>query len=267
MSDRIGFIGAGNMAGAILEGILKKQLSAPSQLAIYDVDKSKYNSFTSRGINSYDSISELAQNCNIIFLSVKPQNYEDVLLQLKPFVDESKILVSIAAGISSTYIKLYIGFECKVVRVMPNTPLLLGVGATAICKCPPVCDSEFEKIVDIFKSGGIVEVLPEDKMNAIIAVNGSSPAYVYLFAKAVIDGAVKLGIDAQTAKTLICKTLEGSAKMLTNSGMEPEELIKMVSSPGGTTLKALEALYEHGFEESIKDAMKRCTERAEELGR
>ena len=267
MAEKIGFIGAGNMAGAIVEGILKKSVARAADLAVCNRTPEKCARFAQRGVRVMKSAAEVADSCGVIFLAVKPQNYDEVLAEIASHVDGSKILVSIAAGISSGYIKQRIGFDCKVVRAMPNTPLLLGEGATALCQCPPVSDAEFKRVADIFAAGGEVAVLPEDKMNAVIAVNGSSPAYAYLFAKAVIDGAVRQGIDAVTAKKLICRTLVGSAAMLMESGMEPDELIRMVSSPGGTTLKAMEALYEHGFEEAIIDAMARCTQRAEELGR
>jgi len=267
MTHKIVFIGAGNMAGAIIRGILKNGIAEPCDLAVYDISEDQSAKFEKLGLNVMRSLKDAAEFSDVIFLSVKPQNYEEVLVGLSQSINEKKLLVSIAAGISTAYIKSRIGFDCKVIRVMPNTPLLLGCGATAMCHCKPVDDEEFALVKGIFSSSGIVEVLPEEKMNAVIAVNGSSPAYVYLFAKAVIDGALLLGIDAAAAKTLICKTLEGAALMLMESGKEPDELIKMVSSKGGTTVKALEALYEHDFEDALIDAMKRCTDRAEELGR
>lgn len=266
MSDKIGFIGAGNMAGAIIEGILNQGVAREQDLAVIDISSEKCADFKKRGLNIFNSFNSLAEFCDVIFLSVKPQNYEEVLSELKGYTD-GRIIVSIAAGISTGYVKSRLGENSKVVRAMPNTPLLMGCGATALCHVDPVTDAEFEKVKKIFEAGGSVSVLPEDKMNAIISVNGSSPAYVYLFAKAVINGAVAQGIDAETATALIAKTLEGSAKMITQSGRNVDELIKMVSSKGGTTLMALEALYEHNFEGALIDAMERCTKRAEELGK
>ncbi len=266
LSDKIGFVGAGNMAGAIIEGILKQGVAKEKDLAVIDISSEKCAALKKRGLNIFDTYEGLSEFSDIIFLAVKPQNYEEVLLKLKGFTDDC-IIVSIAAGISTDYVKSYLGENSKVVRAMPNTPLLLGCGATALCHVTPVTDAEFEKVEKIFAAGGSVSVLPEDKMNAVISVNSSSPAYIYLFAKAIINGAVYLGIDAETAKALIAKTLEGSAKMIKDSGYTPDELVKMVSSPGGTTLKALEALYEHDFEGAVIDAMKRCTKRAGELGR
>jgi pyrroline-5-carboxylate reductase len=267
MTQKIGFIGAGNMASAIIEAILKKNIANASDMTVCDISEEKCSKFKDMGLNIAKDINELALTSDIIFLAVKPQDYEKILNDLKKNVNEEKILVSIAAGISTSYIKEKIGFDCKVVRAMPNTPLLLSQGATALCHCVPITDDEFNTVKAIFEAGGVAVVLPESKMNAVISVNGSSPAYVYLIAKAVIDGAVKQGIDEETAKLLFCQSLIGSAEMILKSGKSPEELIKMVASPGGTTLKALEALYEHNVEAAIIDAMERCTKRAQELGK
>lgn len=266
LTDKIGFVGAGNMAGAIIEGILAKKVTESQNLGVIDISSEKCARFKERGINIFDTYESIVKFSDIIFLAVKPQNYEEVLKALNGLT-AGKILVSIAAGISTDFIKSRLSGDSLVVRAMPNTPLLLGCGATALCHVSPVTDGQFDKVKQIFEAGGSVDVLPEDKMNAVISVNSSSPAYVYLFAKAVINGAVKQGIDDQTALGLIAKTLEGSAKMIKSSGYTPDELIKMVSSPGGTTLKALEALYEHDFEGAIVDAMERCTKRADELGK
>jgi pyrroline-5-carboxylate reductase len=265
--NKIGFIGAGNMASAIIGAILKKKIAIASDITICDISNEKCLKFKVMGLNIAKNINDLANNSDIIFLAVKPQDYEKILYDLKTSVDKNKVLVSIAAGISTGYIKKIIGFDCKVVRAMPNTPLLLNQGATALCCPEPVTVDEFNSVKAIFEAGGVAVVLPESKMNAVISVNGSSPAYVYLFAKAIIDGAVQQGINEETAKVLFCQTLIGSAEMIMKSGNSLEELIKMVSSKGGTTLKALEALYEHNVEGAIIDAMERCTQRALEIGK
>jgi pyrroline-5-carboxylate reductase len=270
MTDTIGFIGAGNMAGAIIHGILKNKVAGPGRVAVYDVNPEKTAAFAKEGVLVQSSLSALAGCSTILFLAVKPQNYPEVLSALgqeSGFGSGEKIVVSIAAGISTAYIKRFLGDGCKVVRAMPNTPLLLGEGATALCDVEPVTEEDFQTVRHIFEAGGIVEVLPEDKMNAVISVNGSSPAYVYLFSKAVQEGARSQGIDPETAKNLFAQTLIGSAKMLTDSGKTPDELITMVSSKGGTTIAALEALYEGGLVPMVEQAMERCTKRAEELGK
>lgn len=264
---KIGFIGAGNMATAIIRGMIGKGGYQPDTVFVYDLNPVQLEKMRMMGIQSVACAQEIVQQCNLIFLAVKPQNYEEVLTEIRPVVTKEKIFVTIAAGISTEYIMDTLKVSCPVVRAMPNTPLLLGKGATALCKASTVSDEVFHVVEEIFSASGAVSVLTEDKMNTIIAVNGSSPAYVYLFAKAIIDWAVSQNIESQVALSLICKTLEGSAEMLRSSGNTPDELIKMVSSPGGTTLKALEALEKHGFYQGLWEAMDQCTKRAEELGR
>lgn len=263
----IGFIGAGNMASAILNGALQSGIFKGEQICIFDVLEEKCRPFAQKGVVVCGSSIELIKKCDMVVLAVKPQIYPVVLEEIKETVTNQHVLISIAAGISTGYIQSAIGFECKVVRVMPNTPLLLGCGATALSKCACVTDSEFQIVSRLFSACGIVEILPESQMNAIIAVHGSSPAYVYRLAKAVIDGAVQQGIDSQVAAKLFIQTIKGSAMMLEQSGQTPDELIQMVASPGGTTLAALREMDETGFDESIQKAMEACTKRAEELGK
>lgn len=264
---KIGFIGAGNMATAIIRGMIGKGGYQPESIFAYDLNPLQLEKIGELGVQAMASAVEIVKQCDVVFLAVKPQNYEEVLTGIRQAVAPEKIFVTIAAGISTEYIMNTLGIPCPVVRAMPNTPLLLGKGATALCKASNVTDQVFHMVLDIFAASGDVAVLTEDKMNTVIAVNGSSPAYIYLFAKAIVDWAAAQNIENKTALELICKTLEGSAEMLRSSGNTPDELIKMVSSPGGTTLKAMEALKKHGFYEGLWDAMDQCTKRAEELGR
>lgn len=263
---KTGFIGAGNMAGAIISGILKTGCAKPDEIAVTNRSREKLEKFKGLGVNVFYNSVELAGFSDIIFLAVKPQNYDDVLSVLTGHT-HAKVIVSLAPGISAGYLKSLLGDDTKIVRAMPNTPLMLGLGATALSRGDHLSDAEFNAVKHVFEAGGIVQIVPEDKVDAVISVSGSSPAYVYLFAKAVVEGAAEQGIDGDTALKLFAKVLEGSAKMLTDSGYSADELIRMVSSPGGTTLKALEALYENGFENTITEAMRRCSKRAEELSR
>ena len=264
---KIGFIGAGNMAGAIINGVIDTETYRAENIFVFDVFPEKAASFEKKGVLSFPDAAALVKTCDVIFLSVKPQNFAEVLEAVKDSVSEDKLFVTIAAGISTAYIQNAVQCKCPVIRVMPNTPLLLGKGATAMCRSAEVSDEQFALIQGFFASCGTVAVLEEDKLNAVISVNGSSPAYVYLFAKAMVDSAEKQGIDRQVALELVCQTLIGSAAMLSQPDTDPDTLIKMVSSPGGTTLKALDVLYEHHFEKIIDEAMQACTKRAEELGK
>ena len=264
---KIGFIGAGNMATAIINGLISNKASNPENINIFDLDAEKINLMTAKGVNALASSQDVVKNSDIIVLAVKPQNYSEVLQDIKSVADESKIFVSIAAGISISYVRNELSLNCPVVRVMPNTPLLLGKGASALCPSENISADDFETVKKMFSLSGTVEVIEEEHMNEIISVNGSSPAYIYLFAKVMADYAKSCGIDYDKAMNLICATLEGSAEMLRNSGDDAETLIQKVSSKGGTTIAALNKLREYNFEEAVTEAMKACTNRAEELGK
>ncbi len=263
---RIGFIGAGNMATAIIKGLIAQNGSAEN-LGVFDLSEEKLDAMRAMGVTSYASSPETVRNSDIIVLAVKPQNYAEVLEEIKGEANMTKTFVSIAAGISIAYVQGALGVSCPVVRVMPNTPLLLKKGASALCPSDNIGEEDKQLVYDMFAGSGVCEYITEDHMNEIIAVNGSSPAYIYLFAKAMADYAAARGIDYDKAMNLICATLEGSAAMLRESGDSAEVLIQKVSSKGGTTIAALEKLREHGFTQAVFDAMDACTARAEELGK
>ncbi len=263
---KIGFIGGGNMATAIIGGLLLNGF-APSDIHLFDMDKEKLGAFSEKGLTIEENSSAVTSHSDIIVLAVKPQNYREVLLEIKESADAHKTFVSIAAGITIDFIRTVLSLKVPVVRVMPNTPLLLSRGATALCPSENVEDEVRETVISMFSNSGVVELFTEDKMDAIISVNGSSPAYFYLFAKAMADYAESEGIEREKAMNLICAAMEGSAKMLRESGDTPETLIKKVSSKGGTTLEALSVFYENDIERIFADAMKACTKRAGELSK
>ncbi len=263
MSKKLGFIGAGNMATAIIKGISGKGYD----ISAFDLDSEKLKSLEKLGVKPAQSASDVAGNSDYVFLAVKPQNFDTVLPQIKDNINKNAVIVSIAAGISDSYIKSMLGYDAKVVLVMPNTPLLLGVGATAMAQIEPVSDSEFSDVYKIFESSGVVCKVPQDKMKEIICVNGSTPAFIYLYAKGYIDYAKSEGIDEQTALKLFCATLKGSAKMIEDAGLSIDELIKMVSSPGGTTLEGLKVLNDNDLLGTIQKACEATTKRAYELAR
>ena len=253
------------MATAIINGLLRSGSADGEHITVFDVIPEKLALIAGeKGVQTAPDAKTAAELSDIVVLAVKPQNYAEVLESLRPAVTTEKVIVTIAAGSSTDYIAKTLGVDCPMVRVMPNTPLLLGKGATALSR-RNISDDDFKCVYDMFANGGETVILDESKMNSVIAVNGSSPAYVYLFAKAMVDYAVKEGIDENDALKLVCATLKGSAEMLEKSGDTPDVLIKKVSSPGGTTLKALEKLDEKDFYNSVIEAMDACTKRADEL--
>lgn len=263
----IGFIGAGNMGAAIIKGICGSALSESVQLYAFDPDSSKVDALAELGVKGCSSEAEIVSACKYVFLAVKPQIIENVLEAAAPAASESSIFVSIAAGISDEFIASKTIPGAKVILVMPNTPLLLGEGASALSRSDSVTDEEFDVVLNIFRSCGKAAVISKDKMKEIIAINGSSPAFIYLFAKGFIDYACSAGIDADAASELFSQSLIGSAKMITDSGYTLDELIKMVSSPGGTTLAGLDRLYEGKLTDTVKNCCESCTKRAYELSK
>lgn len=263
----IGFIGAGNMGSAIIKGILGSEAGKTSKVFAFDPSSDKLAELEKLGVISCTSECDVMKNCKYVFLAVKPQVIEGVLETIAPCTTEDTVIVSIAAGISDEFIAKKTIPSAKVVLVMPNTPLLLGEGASALSRSESVTYEEFELVLAIFRSCGKAAVISKDKMKEIIAINGSSPAFIYLFAKGFIDYAKSVGIDEAAAKQLFAQSLIGSAKMITDSGYSIDELIKMVSSPGGTTLAGLDRLYEGKLTESVKNCCESCTNRAYELSK
>lgn len=267
MTDKkkIAFIGSGNMAGAIISGILKNNIMSPDSVSVYDIDSDKLNRFSELGLKTYTDVKKMVEDNDFIFLSIKPQQFEEVLDSIKNAISDRHVIVTIAAGISSSYIKKKIGFDCKIIRAMPNTPLLIGFGATALTNIYPTTTDEYNFIEKIFESSGVVCRINEDKMNEVIAVNGSTPAFIYLYSKYFIEEAIRRGVDKEAAIKLFTGTLIGSAKMITDSGFTIDELIEMVSSKGGTTLKGLEALVSNNLETTVVKAVEASVARAYEL--
>lgn len=264
---KIGFIGTGNMGTAIIKGIAGSPMASEFEINAFDIDSTKLSALAEYGVKPCGNIAETVASCDIIFLAIKPQMVESILEEVKPVMTADKVIVSILAGITDEYIASKTIDNAKVILVMPNTPLLLGEGASALSKSDSVSDDEFSTVLNIFKSCGKAEVISKDKMKEIIAVNGSSPAFIYLFAKGFIEYAVSENISEETAKNLFAQSLIGSAKMITDSGYTIDELIKMVSSPGGTTLAGLDRLYEGNLVQDVKNACESCTKRAYELAK
>lgn len=265
---KLGCIGYGNMAGAIVGGLLAKKLLPPEEIIVYDALPEKLDLATQKGLKTANNITELVNNADMILLSVKPKDFSDVLRIAKNEDPSSKAFISIAAGISIEKINTFLGSTVPVVRTMPNTPLLLGMGTTAICRNAFVADADYAFAKQIFQAAGTVYELPEAQFNDVINLNGSSPAYIYLFAKTIAEFAQNNGgIPYDTGLAMVCDTLKGAAQMLQESGLSAEQLIQAVSSPGGTTVAALDTFHRTGFTESLEAGMKACVNRAAELGK
>jgi len=259
----IGFIGAGHIAGAIIRGMVGSGRVAPEQIGVYDVLPASMERYAKAGHPTFSSIPELMKACPIVVLSVKPQNMGDVLPQVKDGISPQTILVSVAAGVTAQRIKGVVG-ECHLILAMPNTPVELGRGAIALGRVEPTTAEQMEQVKALFSTCALVEEIPHEKMPEVIAVNGSSPAFVYKMADIVAKQAAGAGIDEGVALRLFCQTLIGSAEMMLRSG-DPAALVAQVATPGGTTEAALAAMDAHGFAESLRAGMELCARRAREL--
>lgn len=268
-NGKLGFIGIGNMASAIIGGILSSGTFPVGDIYMYNPHVEKMQRFTESGCVACTSAEEVAELCDTVFLCVKPQIFPEVLRVIAPTVAKKNaddiVIVSIAAGVTFKNLQDALGADRRYVRAMPNTPLLLGEGATALCRTSNVPEEDFARVRSAFSCCGVTQEIDEAQMNAVIAVSGSSPAYLYLLAKLTCDYAAQQGIDPKTALTLFCQTMKGSADMLLNGGKDPQALMDMVTSKGGTTFALLNVLKEQGFNEAMISSFEACTHRAEEL--
>ena len=263
---KLGFLGAGNMGAAMMRGIAASPLCDSGEIAeilAFDTDAEKLRALAEVGVAAVDSAQALCDAADFLVLAVKPQVLGGILDGLT--LRREQVIISICAGISAEFIRSHTIADARIILVMPNTPLMLGLGATALAKCDGITDGEFALAKRMFATCGIAEEIPEEKMREIIAVNSSSPAFLYLYAKGFLDYAKSEGIDGDAALRLFTQAMIGSAKMMTDSGKTIDELIRMVSSPGGTTLAGLEQLYAGALTQTVQKCCESCTNRAYEL--
>lgn len=274
MRMNIGFIGTGNMGAALIEGYLSVAMDRASHIFAYDKDSERLSVFAKKtGIQPCRKAQEVAENSQILILSVKPGNMEDAIKEIAPaLMWDQTVIVSIAAGISIEWIETMCrrnsgnqSVEAKVVRVMPNTPALVGKGMTAVARNKAVSDEEFQSVLALFLSVGRVEEVPESLMDCVTGVSGSSPAYVYLFIEALADAAVALGMARKQAYTFAAQAVLGSAEMVLSTGQHPGELKDMVCSPGGTTIEAVKALEKNGFRNAVQEAVFAAAEKSKRM--
>lgn len=263
---KLGFIGCGNMAKAILGGILKNGICTKEEvIASAKTQQSRRLAADTYGIRVSDDNIEVAQYADVLVLAVKPIFYAEVIGQIRDAVDERKIIVSIAPGKTLDWLFGQFGKKVKLVRCMPNTPALVGEGMTGVCSNEAVTEGELEMVLRILESCGRAEVLPERLMDAVVSVSGSSPAYVFLFIEAMADAAVADGMPRAQAYRFAAQAVLGSAKLVLETGKHPGELKDMVCSPGGTTIEAVRVLEEKGMRSAVMEAMKACTAKGRQM--
>ncbi len=266
---KIGFVGAGNMAGALAKGLLATKRFRPRDLWASDAETRQLTRFTrAYGVGRAPDSGTLVAESEIVVLAVKPQVMQAVLAEIRPQVTRRQLFVSIAAGMPTLRLEQGLGTRVRVVRAMPNTPALVGTGITVIVRGAHATAADERRAAELFGGvGEVVRVKDESLMDAVTGLSGSGPAYVYRFAEGLIAGAVAEGLSETVARRLAYQTLRGAAVMLQETGRSPEELRAMVSSPGGTTLAGLGALDERGFVDAVAAAVTAATRRGRELGR
>lgn len=256
---KLGFIGTGNMASAIMGGIIEKQIIPAEEIIGADLfAPGREKARTQFGIHVTDSNKEVVEKAEVIVLSVKPQFYEDVINEIKGNIKDDQIIITIAPGKTLAWLEEKFGRPVKIVRTMPNTPAMVGEGMTAACPNEHMDDKGMEYVKTLLQSFSQVEVVPERLMDAVVSVSGSSPAYVFVLIEAMADAAVSGGMPRPQAYKFAAQAVLGSAKMVLETGKHPGELKDMVCSPAGTTIEAVRILEERGFRSAVIEAMKVC---------
>ena len=260
---RIGCIGCGNMAGALLAGILKENMVLPEEIRVSDISEEQLRRFQQEtGARTTTDNTEAARDAEFLILAVKPQYFADVIGEIRDAVSEDTVVISLAPGKTIAWLQEMFGREQKIVRTMPNTPAMVGEGMTALCASAQVTEEEAARAEQLFAAVGRAAFVPENLMDTVTGVSGSSPAYVFLFIEALADAAVEGGMPRSEAYTFAAQSVLGSAKMVLETGRHPGELKDMVCSPGGTTIEAVRVLEERGMRSAVIEAVRACIQKS-----
>lgn len=269
MVNKVSFIGAGSMAEAIIAGMVNKKYVPSEQIYVANKEnearlnelKEKYN------IIGHTNKEIVIQDANIIILATKPYDMEDVIIDVKEYIQPNQLIISVVAGISTEFIASHIGKDVAVIRAMPNTSATIGYSATAITKGEYATDEHIHIAEQLFQAIGTVSVVEEEEMHIVTGISGSGPAYVYYLVEAMEKAAIEEGLDKQTAKQLITQTIIGAGEMLKYSKEPVTILRENVTSPNGTTAAGIQTLGEYNFQEAVVNCVKNATKRSMELGK
>jgi pyrroline-5-carboxylate reductase len=266
--QKVTIIGGGNMGEVLARGIISAGLMDANNVTISDLERERLE-YLSRnyGVNVTESNSEALENATVVILAVKPQTMGDVLREISGFIGGGELFISIAAGISLRFLEENLGGKVRVIRVMPNTPALIGAGAAALAPGGYATENDLALTREIFDSVGISIIVKEELIDAVTGLSGSGPAYGFMIIEALKEGGVKMGLSEDIALTLAAQTLLGAAKLCLSGDKTPSELTAMVTSPGGTTIEGIKALERGKLKETLVSAVKAATFRSKELGR
>ncbi len=263
---KLGFIGCGVMANAMMSGILKAGLYLPDEIIGGDPsEQSRKRTKQNNGIETTDDNLRVLSESDYVFFSVKPQYYTEMIARIKDAVRDDHVIISIGAGRTLSYLAEQFGRPVKVVRVMPNTPAQVGEGMSAVCANEYVTDDELDNVLAILQTFGKAEVMPESMFDVVTGISGSGPAYVFMFIEALADAAVEGGMPRDKAYTFAAQTVCGSAKMVLETGKHPGELKDMVTSPAGTTIAGVRILEEKGLRSAVIEGAAAATARSKAL--
>ena len=265
---RFAFIGGGNMAEALIKGLLSGLGVTPQQIMATDVvpERRTYMQ-TTYGITASADNKHAVQESTVVVLAVKPQIMPMILEEIAPVVNSEKLVISIAAGITLQTLQRALGDSRRVVRVMPNTPALVLAGAAGISPGKAATAQDIALVERIFNAVGRAMVVSDEMMDVVTGLSGSGPAFIFALIEGLSDGGVLMGLARQTATLLAAQTVLGAAKMVLETGKHPGELKDMVTSPAGTTIAGMQALESGGLRGLMMEAVRRATERSEALGR
>jgi pyrroline-5-carboxylate reductase len=263
----IGFIGAGNMGGGLISGLVRSQRIPAQHLTAVDLSPAVLEPLNALGVQTSDQLKSAITDKDLVVIALKPQIAAPILKQLGDHLADGQILVSIMAGISTERIESHLGKPVPVVRVMPQMAAAIGDGASGVCGGKHVSDQQLQTVCQILDYVGSAVVVPEQQMDAVTGLSGSGPAYVYTIIEALTDGGVRMGLGRDVALKLAAQTLIGSARMVLASNDHPAVLRDRITSPGGTTIAALHKLEEKGLRDALISAVQAATQRSVELGK
>ncbi len=263
---KIGFLGTGNMGGALISGYAPQAKQDGNTLLAFDLNREKLMAMAEKtGISPCDSQEELVSQGDVVVLGIKPNLFPSLLPEIAPFFPSGKVVVSMAAGISIAYVESFLGKDVPIIRIMPNTPAMVGKGMTAVSRNKNVDDFTFSSIFQMFKAIGKAEEVSEDLFHCVIGVSGSSPAYTYMYIDALANEAVANGMDYHQAVIFAAQSVLGAAAMVLQTGESPEQLRINVCSPGGTTIEAVNVLLENGFKEKVAQGFRAAVKKSKEM--
>lgn len=264
----LGFIGGGNMGGALIKGLIAAGLLRPNQILVHDVDRKRLQELElSYGVKAVERLSDLAAASTIVVLAVKPQVMSRVVSDLKGRLRHRPLIISIAAGVAIDTISRSLDEDLAIVRVMPNTPALVQQSASALARNAAVNEQQMEQALKLFEAVGVAVAVEEKLLDAVTGLSGSGPAYLLQFVESLIDGGVLMGLPRPIARQLVVQTVLGTATMMLETGRHPAELKDLITSPGGTTITGLQVLEAAGLRGAVMDAVEAATLRSRELGR